>query len=82
MIRRRFVMIKGDLYAVRSILSIRRTTPSMGVDKVSRNLVIRVTPETIGAIENSKYCSVWTNAEESPDLMKFIEEEISVKPND
>lgn len=68
-----FVNLKGNYYAVSSIISVRKTRSSKGTDGVSRNIVVRVTPDAVGTPTKSEHCNIWCSEEEAADLYKFLE---------
>ena len=69
-----FVKIKGDIFAIDAIISVRkvRNAPT-GIDNVERGWVVRVTPESMAFPPDPKHCTIWASEEEVQPVLEALE---------
>lgn len=73
-----FVKIKGDVFAVDAIISVRRVRNApTGEDNVKRGFVVRVTAESMAFPPDPKHCTIWCSEEEVQPVLAVLEERMS-----
>lgn len=67
-----FIKLKDNYFQSSSILSLRKTRrPGLGADKVQRQWVATVTPQSMG-VEGLEYCNIWLSDEEVQPLLDYL----------
>ncbi len=74
-----FVKVRSMLVSIDHIVTIKRSKPSVGYDKVSREYVVTLSQE---AEPNPKYRRRWMSAEEIAPILHLIGDQQLDKPSE